>query len=176
MKHLIKIEIIVSILILASCRTWGTKDTTGRIDFSLYQGTWYEIARLPNTIEEGLKCITATYSYNDEGTILLTNRGVSKNDPEDVKTLTGRAWIPDPEHPENLKVQFVWPVVSDYWLVHIDSEKGYAILGTPSRKLLWFLCRSESIPAADMEELRRIAGKNGFSTDNLVFVDHGCGK
>lgn len=173
-----KIKNIVLLLtvLLTSCTTTGTRETDGKIDFSLYQGTWYEIARLPNPIEDGLKCITMTYSYNGEGLILMTNSGVSKDNPDDVKTLTGRAWIPVPEHPENLKVQFVWPVVTDYWLVHIDSEKGYALLGSPYRHRLWFLSRSETIPAGDMDELLKIAAKNDFKTDTLVYVEHGCGK
>lgn len=176
MRIKIKIVIMIYITVLASCTTGGIKETGGKIDFSLYQGTWYEIARLPNSFEEGLKCITATYSFNEDGMLLLTNKGVNKDNPDDIKTLSGRAWIPDPEHPENLKVQFVWPVTADYWLVHIDNDKGYAILGTPSRKLLWFMSRSDSIPEADMAELIRIAQKNEFKADRLVFVEHGCVK
>jgi apolipoprotein D and lipocalin family protein len=171
-----KILTVLFAALLTSCTTTGTKGTPDKIDFSLYQGTWFEIARLPNNFEEGLKCITATYSYNEDGMILLTNKGVNKHNPDDIKTLTARAWVPDPEHPENLKVQFVWPVVTDYLLVHINRDKGYAIIGTPSRKLLWFLSRSESIPETDMEELKRIASKNEYNTERLVYVEHGCGK
>jgi len=171
-----KILTILIAVFLTSCTSTGTKETPERIDFSLYQGTWYEIARLPNPIEEGLKCITATYSYNDDGMLLLTNKGVNKNNPDDVKTLTGRAWIPDAEHPENLKVQFVWPVVTDYRLIHIDREKGHALIGTPSRKYLWFLSRTDSIPEAEMEELKKIASKNEYNIESLVYVEHGCGK
>lgn len=170
----IKYSIIITIFILSGCITTGGKPE--KIDFSLYQGTWYEIARLPNSFEEGLKCITATYSYNDEGIILLTNKGISRSNPDDIKTLTGRAWIPDPEHPENLKVQFIWPVTTDYWVVHVDSNKGYAIIGSPSRKRLWFLSRKESIDEADFPALKRIAEKNQFKTDSIVMVEHNCGK
>jgi len=49
-----KILTILIAVFLISCTTTGTKETPERIDFSLYQGTWYEIARLPNPIEEGL--------------------------------------------------------------------------------------------------------------------------
>jgi len=171
-----KILTILIAAFLTSCTTTGGKGTPDSIDFSLYQGTWYEIARLPNSFEEGLKCITATYSYNEDGMILLTNKGVNKQNPDDIKTLTARAWVPDPEHPENLKVQFVWPVVTDYLLVHIDRDKGYAIIGTPSRKLLWFLSRTDSIPETDMNELKRIAAKNEFNTEGIVFVEQGCSR
>lgn len=170
------IAMMISITLLFSCATERIKGRTEKINFSLYQGTWYEIARLPNSFEDGLKCISATYSYNEEGMLLLTNKGVNKNNPEDIKTLSGRAWIPDPEHPEKLKVQFVWPVTTDYWLVHIDNDKGYALIGTPSRKHLWFLSRSDSIPQPDMMELIRIAAKNEFRTEGLIFVEHSCGK
>jgi apolipoprotein D and lipocalin family protein len=73
-----KILTILIAALLTSCTTTGTKGTPDRIDFSLYQGTWYEIARLPNKFEEGLKCITATYSYNEDGCCCLRTKALIK--------------------------------------------------------------------------------------------------
>lgn len=44
----------------------GTEPVT---DFELerYLGEWYEIARLDHSFEEGLDCVTATYSRRDDG-------------------------------------------------------------------------------------------------------------
>jgi len=174
LKTIFKLISILFLSQLLSCTTCGTKGKPEINDFSLYQGKWYEIARLPNSFEKGLKCITATYTCNSEGMILLTNRGINKDNPEDVRTLKARAWIPDTKHPENLKVQFIWPITKDYWLVHIDRDKGYAIIGTPSRKRLWFLSRGKTIPEPDMTELIGIAVKNGFSSQGLIYVEQSC--
>lgn len=144
------------------------------IDYKIYQGKWYEIARLPNPIEEGLTCITMTYEYQDEGVMTITSKGRSRNDPLDVRTLTGRAWIPDSKEPQKIKIQFIWPITKDYLLVHIDEKKGYAILGSPFKHQLWILSRSPVVIQEDMIELINIAEKNQFKTDTLIRADQVC--
>lgn len=144
------------------------------IDYKLYQGKWYEIARLPNPVEEGLTCITMTYEFQDEGVMTVTNRGRNKSDPEDIKTLSGRAWIPDAKEPQKIKIQFIWPVTRDYQLIHIDEEKGYAILGSPMKHQLWILSRSPVIIEEDLAELIKIAEKNQYTIEALIRVEQTC--
>lgn len=163
------------LLFMISCTIFrpGTKND-GIIDYKLYQGKWYEIARLPNQFEDGLKCITMTYQYNDEGIMTVSNMGRNKNDPGDVKTLTGRAWIPDGKEPQKIKIQFIWPVTVDYLLIHIDETKGLAILGSPFKHQLWIISRSAEVAEEDYAELVKIAEKNQYKTGNLVRVEQGC--
>jgi apolipoprotein D and lipocalin family protein len=144
------------------------------IDYKLYQGKWYEIARLPNPVEEGLTCITMTYEYQNEGVMTVTNRGRNKSDPDDVKTLSGRAWIPDAREPQKIKIQFIWPVTADYLLIHIDEEKGYAVLGSPMRHQLWILSRLPVIIEEDLADLVKIAEKNQYKTEALIRVEQTC--
>jgi len=47
----------------------------GYVDLNRYTGTWYEIARFPNSFERGLKCATATYTLRDDGRISVLNKG-----------------------------------------------------------------------------------------------------
>jgi len=143
-------------------------------DYRLYQGKWYEIARLPNPVEDGLICVTMTYEYLDDGVMTVTNRGRSKNDPEDLKTLSGRAWIPDNREPKNIRIQFIWPVTKDYVLLHIDESKGHAILGSPFKHQLWILSRSTSISEEDLVGLIKIAEKNQYKVENIVHVEQSC--
>lgn len=166
---------LLILFLFISCTTFtpGIKDEPV-IDYKLYQGKWYEIARLPNPVEEGLTCITMTYEWQDEGVMTVTNRGSNKSDPEDIKTLSGRAWIPDAKEPQKIKIQFIWPVTADYILIHIDEEKGYAILGSPFKHQLWILSRTPVIIEEDMIELTKIAEKNQYRTDNLIRVEQTC--
>lgn len=172
--RLIKYIFLFSLLLLFSCITGKDHKKEGGIDYKVYQGKWYEIARLPNPFEEGLICITMTYEVHDEGIMMVTNKGFSKNDPSDAKTLTGKAWIPDGKEPHKIKIQFIWPVTKDYVLIHVDEAKGYAILGSPAKHQLWFLSRSPKIPEDDFQELIKIAQKNEYRTDTLVRVEHNC--
>lgn len=51
------------------------------VDLKRYTGTWYEIARLPNSFERKLKCTTATYTLRDDGKITVLNQGHYITDP-----------------------------------------------------------------------------------------------
>ena len=166
--------IIALMLLFFSCTTKPGIKGEAVIDYKLYQGKWYEIARLPNQFENGLTCITMTYEYQDEGVMIVTSRGRNKGDAEDVRTLSGRAWIPDSKEPQKIKIQFIWPVTIDYLLLHIDEVKGYAILGSPSKHQLWILSRSPTVVEEDLAELIKIAEKNQYKTETLVRIDQGC--
>ena len=173
--RLLKYIYVLSLLLFFSCITDKVRiKEGGAIDYKLYQGKWYEIARLPNPFEEGLNCITMTYEVHDEGIMMVTNKGYSKNDPSDAKTLTGKAWIPDGKEPKKIKIQFIWPVTKDYVLIHIDETKGFAMLGSPAKHQLWILSRSPLISEEDLLELIKIAQKNDYKTDTLVRVDQSC--
>jgi apolipoprotein D and lipocalin family protein len=115
-----------------------------------------------------------TYEYQDEGAMTVTSKGVNKNDLQDVKTLTGRAWIPDGNEPDKIKIQFIWPVTIDYVLLHIDEVKGYAILGSPYKHQLWILGRSPVVNDEDFDVLLKIAEKNQYKIGNIIKVDHTC--
>lgn len=162
------------LLLMISCTTKPDIKNDGIIDYSLYQGKWYEIARLPNPVEEGLVCVTMTYELNDQGIMTVLNRGRNKNDPEDIKTLSGRAWIPDGKEPGKIKVQFIWPVTADYVLIHIDETKGLALLGSPFKHQLWILSRSAAIAEEEYTALLKIAAKNQYRTENMVRVEQSC--
>ncbi len=165
---------VVLLLLIFSCTTPPEIKDEPVINYKLYQGKWYEIARLPNPVENGLNCITLTYEFQDEGVMTVTSKGVNKTDPEDIKTLSGRAWIPDEKAPDKIKIQFIWPITIDYVLLHIDEDKGYAILGSPYKHQLWILGRSPVVNDEDYAELLKIAEKNGFKIENLVKVDQSC--
>ncbi|MGO1234252.1 MAG: lipocalin family protein, partial [Marinobacter sp.] len=78
-----RLTVLAFVLVLAGCT--GTPDgiepVTG-FDKDRYLGTWYEIARLDHSFEEGLSQVTAEYTENDDGSIKVINRGYNKAEDE----------------------------------------------------------------------------------------------
>jgi apolipoprotein D and lipocalin family protein len=174
-KHL-HLSIILILFILASCSSSMKTLTTVRdIDINKYSGKWYEIARLPNSFEKGLICTTAEYTLRDDGKITVFNTGQKENDPGKVKTIKGKAWVPDKNEPGRLKVQFFWPFTGGYYIFHLDQENyQYALVGDPSRKFLWILARKPVIENSLYLELIETARINGFATEKLLKVKQDC--
>jgi len=148
--------------------------TLSKIDIKRYSGTWFEIARLPNSFENGLKCITATYNLRKDGKIDVLNSGHQLSDPAKINSAHGKAWIPDPKFPGRLKVQFFWPFSGDYYIIQLDENYQYVLVGDPSRKYLWILCRTKLIEPVVYDRLVEKAKILGFDIEKLVTVPQDC--
>jgi apolipoprotein D and lipocalin family protein len=144
------------------------------VDLNRYKGTWYEIARLPNPFERKLKCITATYSLRDDGKITVLNKGHYITEPGKVNTATGVAWIPDKNSPAKLKVRFFWPFSGDYWIMHLDKDYQYVLVGDPSMKYLWILSREKKMDEPTYNMLLQKAIDNGYNIKPIIRVEQDC--
>jgi apolipoprotein D and lipocalin family protein len=148
--------------------------TVTNIDLPRYTGIWFEIARLPNRFEKGLKCITASYGIKGNGKIEVVNAGNLINNPKKVKQSTGKAWVPDNKFPGRLKVQFFWPFSGDYYIIELDPDYRYALIGEPGRKYLWILSRTRELDEPVYQHLLDKATSLGFDTSLMIRDAHDC--
>jgi apolipoprotein D and lipocalin family protein len=136
-----------------------------QVDLDRYLGTWYEIASIPNTFQRGCVATKATYSRLENGAIQVVNE--CRQDTLDGKPrrIVGTAWVAD-DNPAKLKVQFFWPFRGDYWIIELDKDYRYAVVGHPTREYLWILSRTPSMdPERYQELLRRIAAQGYDPTE-----------
>lgn len=147
--------------------------TVDWVDVNKYTGQWYEIARLPNSFEKGLECVTANYSFKKNGKIEVLNKGYSL-DKGRYKTAKGTAWVPDSEFPGRLKVTFFWPFAGNYYIISLDKDYHHVLVGDPSRKYLWILSRTRELDEDVYSELMNTAGKHGFDTSAVVRINQDC--
>src|SRR4051812_1250160 len=64
--------------LLAACSNAGTGEvapkTVGKVDLKRYQGTWYELARLPMFFQRNCVQSEAHYALNPDGSVEVLNR------------------------------------------------------------------------------------------------------
>lgn len=147
--------------------------TVEEVDLNRYAGLWYEIARLPNSFEKDLQCVTAEYTLKPKGKVEVLNKGFSSKKGA-FKSSKGRAWVPDDKYPGRLKVSFFWPFAGDYYIISLDAEYRYALVGDPGRKYLWILSRTKELDDSIYSRLIETARSQGFDTDQMVLVKHNC--
>lgn len=143
------------------------------LDLQRYLGLWYELGRLPLRYEDDSATkVTAEYSLNDDGTVLVDNRCLDENG-EPTQAL-GQG-IPDPEHPGRLEVTFLpeglrWiPFTkADYWVLKIDDGYQHALVGTPDHKYLWLLGRDPHVDAALEARYLAEAKAQGFDLEGWI--------
>ena len=133
------------------------------IDLEKYSGKWYEIARLPSFFERNLDYVTATYTPNPDGTVKVENKGV--RDSEE-KSIVGKAWPVDDTH-SRLKVQFYWPLTAPYWIINIDNDYKWAMVGNPNFDFLWILSRTPKMDENLYQELVQFSKELGYPVEKL---------
>lgn len=169
----------VAILALTGCTSTEYRDTqvamttVGPVDLTRYAGRWYEIARFPNSFEEGCVGVTAEYSLNDDGSVKVVNtcRKGALDGP--VEVAEGRA-TSDTADNDRLKVGFVsWLpfAVGDYWI--LDTDYQVAVIGNPAGSTGWVLARTPTLSAERLEAAYEVLRRNGYDTSRIMLVDQG---
>lgn len=120
-------------------------ETVARVDLFRYMGKWYEIASFPQWFQRGCVSTTATYTLRQDGTVEVLNQCREKALDGKGKRAKGRAWVVDRTSNAKLKVRFFWPFSGDYWIIDLDDDYQYAVVGHPSRNYLWILSRTPQI-------------------------------
>ncbi len=159
----------IALVALVACQTPSAPlAVVGEVDLDRYLGRWFEIASFPQRFQRGCVATTATYSRLGEGRIRVENECRDETFDGELRRVEGVAWLADPqESPAKLKVQFFWPFSGDYWILELDPEYRYAVVGHPSRDYLWILSRTRTLDPAIYEMLLSRIEADGYDLDRL---------
>lgn len=146
------------------------------VDLGKYVGLWYEIGKIPNRFQR--KCVgntTAFYSLREDGRIDVLNR-CSIKDGGAIEA-KGIAKVVDEETNARLKVSFVrflgfslfW---GDYWILGLDEDYKYAIVGSPGRKYGWILSRQTSLTPDELDQVFSVLREQGYDPDDFEMTTH----
>lgn len=153
-------------------------ETVDYVDVDRYLGKWYEIARFDQTFQRNCTAVTAEYVKRKNGTIKVINKCRKFNPKGKLKTAIGRARVTDKTTNAKLRVQFFLRFLNvkflqgNYWVIALDDDYQYAMVGDPSRKYLWILNRSPKMDERIYLELVQKAENLGFDTDKLLKTVH----
>lgn len=144
------------------------------VDVARYSGRWYEIARLPMPFQKTEEKAVAEYAVAPDGTLSVHNRAIRPDGSE--HGIRGYARILNSPDNSKLAVRFsTWfgplipiPKEGNYWILHVDDEYRWALVGTPDRKYLWILARTPKIPDQKFQELATRAKESGFDVSKLI--------
>lgn len=147
-------------------------ETVPRVELDRYLGTWYEIAAFPQRFQRGCTATTASYSLRADGQIDVVNRCRLNTPDGPEKVARGRARIVDPKNQARLEVSFFRPFWGDYWIIDLDPDYQYAVVGHPSRDYLWVLCRKPYMDEAVYQGIIERLKRQGYEVGKLVRTVH----
>ena len=146
--------------------------TVDHVDLERYAGLWYEIAKIPNSFQK--QCAsgtTAEYALLDNGKVQVINRCRQSDGQED--SAEGVARVVDTKTNAKLQVSFVrifgknwfW---GDYWIIGLEENYQWAIVGHPKRKYGWILARMPALSPEELERCHTILRQQGYDPDIFV--------
>ena len=143
------------------------------LDLERYSGTWHQVAHLPMFFQR--KCVrdtTATYTSLPDGRIEVRNACTDKKG-ERIESV-GVA-DPVPGAPGSLRVRFAPDWMSwlpftwaPYWVLEVDEDYRWAMVGGPDRKYLWILSREPEMDPDRYATLVEQARRLGYPVQELI--------
>src|SRR5262249_38371425 len=141
--------------------------TVASVDLNRYLGRWYEIAKIPNRFERSCaRDATANYALLEDGQIAVLNE--CRRQDGSIDRAHGKAKITDKQTNAKLKVTFFWPFYGDYWIIDLDQDYRYAVVGEPDRKYLWILSRSPEMDEATYKGLLNKISELGYDASRVT--------
>ena len=137
------------------------------VDLERYLGRWYEIASYPMFFQKGCTATTADYSLREDGLIEVINSCRKNTLDGKLKEAKGRAKVVDAETNATLKVSFFGPFWGDYWIIDLDPDYQWAVVGGPKRKYLWILSRTPQMDQAVYDEIVARLPAKGYDPNGL---------
>jgi apolipoprotein D and lipocalin family protein len=137
------------------------------VDLDRYLGRWYEIAGYPAWFQKNCTGVTADYTLRDDGVIQVVNSCRKGSLQGKLKRAKGRAKVVDTTTNAKLKVSFFGPFWGPYWIIDLDADYRWVVVGEPKRKYLWILSRTPQIDRAEFEEILSRLPAKGYDPGKL---------
>jgi len=131
-------------------------ETVAFVDIPRYMGKWYEIASYPTFFNSNCTATTAEYALRDDGTVRVVNECRIGDPSGRLNRIEGTARVVDTETNAKLTVSFSLFARGDYWIIDLDEDYRWAVVGDPLRSTLFILSRT---PTLDDEVYDGILGR-----------------
>ena len=140
------------------------------LDLKKFQGIWYEIAHNPWFPEKGCFSMIAHYKLIEDNNIEVTNICRKNGFDGEISKITGKAWLSDPDIKAKWEVQFIWPFTLDYWVIDLEENYNYAVIGEPDRDNLWILSRKPIMEKGLLSRIIETTKSKGYDLSDLILT------
>ena len=163
------IVLLISVLLFLGCsHSHAPLATVKEVELNKYLGKWYEIARYEHFFEKGCSDVTATYKLKENGKLTVINRCTKDGE---VSKAIGEAYATDRSN-SKLKVSFFWPFYGNYWILALDNDYSYAVVGEPSRDYFWILSRTKELSKELTDIILKKMKNWGYERKDLIWTQH----
>jgi len=142
---------------------------TSRIELTQMMGRWYEVARLPNSLQRGCQAGTSDWTRSPDGFAVV--QACHKGTPEGpISQWKAKARVADPATNAVFKMSFFGGLVSkEYRVLDHHPAEGWLILSTDDGHYMWLMSQKPTLPAAVRAQALAKVKALGFDVGRLEF-------
>ena len=144
--------------------------TVPRVDLPRFMGDWRVIANIPYFAEKGCVDSIESYALRPDGKIenWFTYRKKTLDAPQ--KTIRAQATVVNPQTNAEWKVKFFGLISAQYFVIDLDANYQWTVIGHPSRNYGWIMAREKTLPNATYEALLDRLAAQGYDPGRFVKV------
>lgn len=153
------------VAIFAACSTANESTlapmpVVASVDVARYLGTWHQVAWIPNSFQGDCASDTkATYTLDGKD---LQVQNQCKDANGKTTEAIGIAKIVDGSNNAKLRVSFFRPFYGNYWVLALDPDYKWVLVGEPKRTFGWVLARETTLDAATLNQILDRAMNLGY--------------
>jgi apolipoprotein D and lipocalin family protein len=141
--------------------------TVRAVDLNRYQGRWLNLASIPSPFLDACeRDITADYEILPDGLVKVVNTCTAGGIPIPIE---GRARVVDAATNSKLQVtfaqqngQFFFVPGGDYWIIGLDRDYRWAVVGDPDRSGGFILSRTPTLAPRDLVRIVIALVRSGY--------------
>ncbi len=145
-------------------------ETVEFVDIEQYMGKWYEIASYPTFFNRRCTATTAEYTLQDDGTVRVVNECRIGDPSGRLDRIEGTARVVNDETNAELKVSFFFFGQGDYWIIELEEDYQWAVVGDPGRQTLFILSRTPALEDAVYQDILSRVRAKCYDPDYLTLT------
>jgi apolipoprotein D and lipocalin family protein len=144
--------------------------TVAQVDLSRFMGDWYVVGNIPTFVERGAVNAVETYRMREDGRIDIAFT-FRKGAPDGKrKRYRSTGFVINDKTGAEWRVQFFWPVKFPYFILELDPDYHYTVVGVPSRKYVWIMSRTPRLDEAVYRDLLNRLEGHGYDINKIQKV------
>jgi apolipoprotein D and lipocalin family protein len=163
---------LINALVISSVFAEENKNlkVVSNLDLHKFQGVWYEIAHNPWFPEKNCFAMIANYKLIEDNKIEVTNICRKHGFDGEISKISGKAWLLDETIKSKWEVEFIWPFTLDYWVIDLEENYNYAVIGEPDKENFWILSRKPIMEKGLLTKIIEKTKMKGYDLSNLLLM------
>lgn len=141
-------------------------EPTPKVELTKMMGRWYEVARIPNKLQNGCQAGASDWTPQAGGFAVVQSCWKAAGQPT---TWKAKATVADPANTKIRMTFFGGLVSQDYRVLEHRVDQGWLILATANGKYVWLMSQKPTLPSAVKAQAVARIRQLGFDTARLEF-------